>query len=165
MGRPITIANFGTSARLIGCSVEFLVCWPSSKVEDQAASARHILMLYLSCWRGSYLWSLYPRNCDTNCHLHSLFMMVWLIWQLASRARTDATDAGLRPGNIRSGLTLSTYLLFTRSPLSTVCRRALDAMTWAINGLSIPFRLSAHSEQRNDRLVYRLHCFGRTTVL
>jgi len=106
--------------------------------------------------------SLSRRNRNTNCHLIQLFMMVV---DMAARLGPRKTRL-MQPTSWEHSsleLTPSTYLLFTRSPFINVRRRAVDANDWAINGLEHSlFILSAHSEQRNDRLgLQTATCFGR----
>jgi len=103
----ITIANFGTSARLIGMLGGVLgLLAIIGKWKSQAASARpHPNGSICLVGGGKLLMeSLSRGNCDTNCHLHSALHDG--VVDMAARtpgSRTDAADAGLRLGNIRLG--------------------------------------------------------------
>jgi len=133
MGRRDHDCEFCTSAALDrDAQWSSLVCLAIIESgESQAASARaHLMALFVLLAAESYLWSLVSEGTVTQTVTYiQLFMMVWLIWQLASRGRrTDATCMQAYVlGDIRL-MTPSTYLLFTRSPfINGTPARGLDA--------------------------------------
>ena len=86
----ITIGNFGTSARLIGfVAVGFgvLAIFERGKVRQPAPG--HLLMvLFIGLAGMSYSWSLYPEGTLAQSFTYiQLFIMVWLIWELAAGPR------------------------------------------------------------------------------
>jgi O-antigen ligase len=86
----VTISNFGTSARLIGMlagGLGVLAIIETGRVRHPAPG--HILMaLFVMLAAASYVWSLYPEGTLTQAVTYiQLLMMVWLIWELASRGR------------------------------------------------------------------------------
>jgi O-antigen ligase len=86
----ITIANFGTSARLIGMlagGLGILTIVERGRIRRPAPG--HILMaLFVMLAAASYVWSLFPEGTllQTVTYIQ-LLVMVWLIWELAARGR------------------------------------------------------------------------------
>jgi O-antigen ligase len=86
----ITISGFGTSVRLIGMvavGLGVLAIIERGRVRRPAPS--HVIMaLFVLQAVVSFLWSLYPEGTLTESFTYiQLFIMVWLIWELAPRAR------------------------------------------------------------------------------
>jgi len=86
----ITIPGFGTSVRLIGMAtlgLGALAILERGKVRRPTPG--HIVMaLFVTMAALSYLWSLYPEGTLVQAFSYiQLLAMVWLIWELAPRAR------------------------------------------------------------------------------
>jgi O-antigen ligase len=82
----VTIAGFGTSVRLIGMiavGLGVLAIMERGRVRRPAAG-HVILALFVLQAAASYMWSLFPEGTLTESFTYiQLFMMVWLIWELA----------------------------------------------------------------------------------
>jgi O-antigen ligase len=86
----ITISGFGTSVRLIGTiAVGLGVLAVIERGRIRRPSPGHVIMaLFVLQAVASYLWSLYPEGTLTESFTYiQLFIMVWLIWELAPRTR------------------------------------------------------------------------------
>jgi O-antigen ligase len=86
----VTIPSFGTIARLIGMlsgGLGILAILERGRVRRPALG--HILMVLFVMLAGvSYLWSLYPEGTLIQALTYTqLLMMVWLIWEFASRGK------------------------------------------------------------------------------
>lgn len=85
----ITIPGLGTSARLVGivaAGLGVLAIIERGKVRRPAPG--HVVMaLFVLLAAASYLWSLYPEGTSVQIVSYiQLFLMVWLIWELAPQA-------------------------------------------------------------------------------
>src|SRR6266446_2951414 len=169
----ITIANFGTSARLIGMLggvLGLLAIIESGRVRRPAPG--HILMaLFVLLAAGSYLWSLYPEGTVTQTVTYiQLFMMVWLIWQLASRGReqTRLMQAYVL-GTFVSGIdTVYLFIIHQESVYQRYAGARLDANDLGLlMALSIPFSYYLLIQSKGMiAWVYRLQlALAGTTVL
>ena len=169
----ITIANFGTSARLIGMLggvLGLLAIIESGRVRRPAPG--HILMaLFVLLAGGSYLWSLYPEGTVTQTVTYiQLFMMVWLIWQLASRDReqTRLMQAYVL-GTFVSGIdTVYLFIIHQESVYQRYAGARLDANDLGLlMALSIPFSYYLLIQSKGMiAWVYRLQLvLAGTTVL
>src|SRR6267143_44407 len=169
----ITIANFGTSARLIGMLggvLGLLAIIESGRVRRPAPG--HILMaLFVLLAAGSYLWSLYPEGTVTQTVTYiQLFMMVWLIWQLASRDREQIRlMQAYVLGTFVSGIdTVYLFIIHQESVYQRYAGARLDANDLGLlMALSIPFSYYLLIQSKGMiAWVYRLQlALAGTTVL
>jgi len=169
----ITIANFGTSARLIGMLsgvLGLLAIIESGRVRRPAPG--HILMaLFVLLAAGSYLWSLYPEGTVTQTVTYiQLFMMVWLIWQLASRDREQIRlMQAYVLGTFVSGIdTVYLFIIHQESVYQRYAGARLDANDLGLlMALSIPFSYYLLIQSKGMiAWVYRLQLvLAGTTVL
>ena len=169
----ITIANFGTSARLIGMLggvLGLLAIIESGRVRRPAPG--HILMaLFVLLAGGSYLWSLYPEGTLTQTVTYiQLFMMVWLIWQLASRGREQIRlMQAYVLGTFVSGIdTVYLFIIHQESVYQRYAGARLDANDLGLlMALSIPFSYYLLIQSKGMiAWVYRLQlALAGTTVL
>jgi len=169
----ITIANFGTSARLIGMLsgvLGLLAIIESGRVRRPAPG--HILMaLFVLLAAGSYLWSLYPEGTVTQTVTYiQLFMMVWLIWQLASRGREQIRlMQAYVLGTFVSGIdTVYLFIIHQESVYQRYAGARLDANDLGLlMALSIPFSYYLLIQSKGMiAWVYRLQlALAGTTVL
>jgi len=82
----VTIADFGTSARLIGMvTVGFGVLAIIERGRVRRPAPGHIIMaLFVMLAAVSYLWSLYPEGTQEQAFSYiQLLAMAWLIWELS----------------------------------------------------------------------------------
>lgn len=140
----ITIPGFGTSVRLIGMStvsLGALAILERGKVRRPTPG--HIVMaLFVALAALSYLWSLFPEGTLVQVFSYiQLLAMVWLIWELAPRARQQVhLMQAYVLGTLVSGI--DTVYLFLSKQEATYQRYAgagLDANDLGlIMALSIP---------------------------
>jgi O-antigen ligase len=141
----ITIGGFGTSARLIGfVAVGFgvLAIFERGKVRQPAPG--HLLMVLFIALAGmSYSWSLYPEGTLAQTFTYiQLFIMVWLIWELAAGQREQRRlMQAYVLGTIVSGVdTIYLYLSHQESAYQRYSGAGLNANDLGlIVALSIPF--------------------------
>jgi len=140
----ITIADFGTTARLIGMlagGLGILAIVERGRV--RRLSLAHIIMaLFVALAAVSYLWSLYPEGTQEQAFSYiQLLAMAWLIWELSPRAREQRRlmQAYLL-GTCVSGIdTLYRYLSHQESAYQRYAGARLDANDLGlIMALSIP---------------------------
>ncbi len=140
----VTISNFGTSARLIGMltgGLGIFAILERGKLRRPAPG--HLLMgLFVSMAAISYLWSLYPEGTLTQVFTYiQLFTLVWLIWELAPRARAQVRLMQAYVfGTFVSGIdTVYLYLSHQESAYQRYAGARLDANDLGLMmALSIP---------------------------
>jgi O-antigen ligase len=140
----ITIADFGTTARLIGMLAGGLgVLAIVERGTVRRLSLAHIMMaLFVALAAVSYLWSLYPEGTQEQAFSYiQLLAMAWLIWELSPRAREQRRlmQAYLL-GTCISGIdTLYQYLSHQEAAYQRYAGARLDANDLGlIMALSIP---------------------------
>ena len=140
----VTIADFGTSARLIGMvtvGLGVLAIIERGRVRRPAPG--HIIMaLFVMLAAVSYLWSLYPEGTQEQAFSYiQLLAMAWLIWELSPRAREQRRlMQAYVLGTCVSGIdTLYRYLSHQESAYQRYAGARLDANDLGlIMALSIP---------------------------
>src|ERR1700739_2797631 len=169
----ITIAGFGTSVRLIGMAtvgLGVLAILERGKIRHPTPG--HIVMaLFVTMAALSYLWSLYPEGTMVQALTYiQLFAMVWLIWELAPRAKQQVwLMQAYVLGTLVSGT--DTVYLFLSKQEATYQRYAgagLDANDLGlIMALSIPVSYYLLIESKGwIAWVYRLQLvLAGTTIL
>jgi O-antigen ligase len=169
----VTISNFGTSARLIGMltgGLGIFAILERGKLRRPAPG--HLLMGLFVLMAGiSYLWSLYPEGTLTQVFTYvQLFTLVWLIWELAPRAREQARLMQAYVfGTFISGIdTVYLYLSHQESAYQRYAGARLDANDLGLMmALSIPVSYYLLIERKGPIVwVYRLQLvLAGTTVL
>jgi len=140
----VTISNFGTSARLVGMLTGGLGIFAIiERGKLRRAAPGHLLMgLFVSMAAISYLWSLYPEGTLTQVFTYiQLFTLVWLIWELAPRAREQVRLMQAYVfGTFVSGIdTVYLYLSHQESAYQRYAGARLDANDLGLMmALSIP---------------------------
>lgn len=140
----VTIAGFGTSARLVG----FLAMGLGLLAIIERASLRrptaaHLMMfLFVMLSAMSYLWSLYPEGTFAQDLTYlQLLTMVWLIWELCPKnTQQRRLMQAYVLGTCVSGLdTLYRYLSHEESAYQRYAGAGLDANDLGLMmALSIP---------------------------
>ena len=169
----VTIAGFGTSARLIGIvamGLGMFTIIETGKVRRPAPG--HIIMgLFVLLASASYMWSLYPEGTLIQAFSYiQLFTMVWLIWELASRPREQIRLMQAYVfGTIVSAVdTVYLYLSHQESVYQRYAGAKLDANDLGlIMALSIPVSYALLIQTRGRvAWIYRLQLvLAGTTVL
>lgn len=169
----ITIPGFGTSVRLIGMSTVVLgLLAIVERGKIRRPTPGHVVMiLFVTMAALSYLWSLFPEGTLVQVFSYfQLLAMVWLIWELAPRARQQVhLMQAYVLGTLVSGI--DTLYLFLSKQEATYQRYAgagLDANDLGlIMALSIPVSYYLLIESKGWMTwVYRLQLIlAGTTIL
>jgi O-antigen ligase len=140
----ITISDFGTSVRLIGMiavGLGVLAIVERGRVR-RPAPGHVILALFVLQAAASYMWSLYPEGTLTESFTYiQLFMMVWLIWELApgTRQQTQLLQAYVLGTFVSAIDTVYLFLSHRESVYQRYAGAKLDANDLGlIMALSIP---------------------------
>jgi O-antigen ligase len=169
----ITISGFGTSARLIGMvTVGLGVLAIIERGTVRRPAAGHlILILFVTLAALSYLWSLYPEGTLVQIFSYiQLLAMVWLIWELSSRAReqTRLMQAYVF-GTFVSGIdTIYLFLSHQESVYQRYAGARLDANDLGLMmALSIPVSYYLLIQTKGPMVwIYRLQLvLAGTTIL
>lgn len=169
----ITIPGFGTSARLIGVIAlffGFMAILERGKVR-KPAPGHFMMLLFVATAAVSYLWSLYPEGTlnQTVTYLQ-LFMLVWLIWELAPQAlqQKRLMQAYVLGTYISGADTIYNYLANEQSAYQRYAGAGLDANDLGLMmALSIPVSYCLLIQEKGWKAwVYRLQLvLAGTTVL
>jgi O-antigen ligase len=169
----VTISNFGTSARLIGMLTGgFGVLAIIERGRVRRPAPGHIVMaLFVVLAAVSYLWSLYPEGTQEQAFTYlQLLAMVWLIWELSSRAQQQIRLMQAYVfGTFVSGIdTVYRFLSHQESAYQRYAGAGLDANDLGlIMALSIPLSYYLLIESKGKLAwVYRLQLIlAGTTIL
>lgn len=169
----ITIPGFGTSARLIGVITlvfGFMAILERGKIR-KAAPGHFMMLLFVASAAVSYLWSLYPEGTlnQTVTYLQ-LFMLVWLIWELAPQAlqQKRLMQAYVLGTYVSGSDTIYNYLANDQSAYQRYAGAGLDANDLGLMmALSIPVSYCLLIQEKGWKAwVYRLQLvLAGTTVL
>ena len=141
----VTIAGFGTSARLVGVLAMGLgLLAIIERASLRRPTAAHLMMfLFVILSAISYLWSLYPEGTLAQDITYiQLLTMVWLIWELCPRNQQQRRlMQAYVLGTCVSGVdTLYDYLSHQESAYQRYAGARLDANDLGLMmALSIPF--------------------------
>src|SRR6266436_182271 len=169
----ITISDFGTSVRFIGVlTVGLGVFAIIERGKVRRPAPGHIVMaLFVLLAALSYLWSLYPEGTLVRAFSYiQLFAMVWLIWELAPRAREQMRlMQAYVLGTLVSGIdTVYLFLSHQESAYQRYAGARLDANDLGlIMALSIPMSYYLLIENNGWMVwVYRVQLIlAGTTIL
>jgi O-antigen ligase len=169
----VTIAGFGTSARLVGVLAMGLGLFAIiERASLRRPTAAHLMMfLFVILSAVSYLWSLYPEGTlEQDITYIQLLTMVWLIWELCPRNHQQRRlMQAYVLGTCVSGLdTLYDFLSHQESAYQRYAGARLDANDLGLMmALSVPlsYYLSVTSRGRVVWLYRAQLVLAITTVL
>lgn len=169
----ITIPGFGTSARLIGVITlvfGFMAILERGKIR-KPAPGHFMMLLFVASAAVSYLWSLYPEGTlNQSVTYLQLFMLVWLIWELAPQAlqQKRLMQAYVLGTYISAADTIYNYLANEQSAYQRYAGAGLDANDLGLMmALSIPVSYCLLIQEKGWKAwLYRLQLIlAGTTVL
>ena len=169
----ITIADFGTSARLIGIVTLVLgVMAIIGKGAIRRPALGHLMMiLFVTSAAFSYVWSLYPEGTLTQTVTYiQLLALVWLIWELSPRVeqQKNLMQAYVLGTFVSGGDTIYRFLSHQESVYQRYAGAGLDANDLGLMmALSIPVSYFLLIQEKSLMVwVYRLQLVvAGTTVL